>query len=59
MNEIEDGRLDHSWSRRGDRKVSILCMESNNAYKSGHAGSGNSRVCKGRNCECPCHKPLA
>ena len=56
MNEIKDGRLNHTWSRRVDRKVSILCMESNNGYKNGHVGSGNTRVCKGRNCECPCHK---
>ena len=57
MNEIKDGRLDHTWSRRVDRKVSILCMESKvNGYKNGHVGSGNTRICKGRNCECPCHK---
>ena len=46
MNEIKDGRLDHTWSRRVDRKVSILCMESKvNGYKNGHVGSSNTRIC--------------
>ena len=60
MNEMEDGRLGHYWSRKEDRKVSLLCMEFKaSGYKNGHVGSGNKRLCKGRNCECLCHKPLA
>ena len=43
----------HLWSRKADWKISALCgygrycHENNNEF---------TRSCKGRNCECWCHK---
>ena len=45
------------WSGKADKTISILCMPSStNGYKNGHEGSGSARICKGRSCECLCHK---
>ena len=51
---LPDGRKNHYWSRQADWKLSALC-----GYGRHHHEGLKwifTRTCKGRNCDCWCHK---